>query len=365
MRTLAGEGVGAGVRRDASEWAASAMLVTNAHDVGYLSGFTGEDSFLLVGRRWAVLLTDGRYAEQAESECHGVELHVRTGPMTDAVAQVVKAHRVRRIAVESEDLTLLWCERLGAKLRGRRIVPVASAVRRLRLVKDEWEIRAIRRAIRVAERAFRELIAQGGKRLLGRAERDVAAELDYLMRLGGASAPSFETIVAAGANSSLPHYRPGRRRIRAGEPVLIDWGARLDGYCSDLTRVVSIGRIPPKLSAVYEVVRRAQSAGIRAVKSGVSCRTADAAARELVAKAGYAERFVHGLGHGIGREVHESPGLARPVKQRLRAGMVVTVEPGIYLPGVGGVRIEDDVLVTRRGPRKLSSLPRTLGAMTL
>ena len=185
------------------------------------------------------------------------------------------------------------------------------------------------------------------------------------MRSAGAERAAFETIVAAGPHSALPHYRPGPTRIRRGDAVLIDWGAVVAGYCSDLTRVVFTGRIPPQLACIYEIVLRAQSAGAAAVKPGCRCEAADASAREVIAAAGYGEAFAHGLGHGIGLEVHESPRLGTRSRQRLAAGMVVTVEPGIYLPGVGGVRIEDDVVVTATGQRRLSRLPRRIEAMVL
>ncbi|MFW5839433.1 MAG: M24 family metallopeptidase, partial [Planctomycetota bacterium] len=176
---------------------------------------------------------------------------------------------------------------------------------------------------------------------------------------------AFETIVAAGAHGSLPHYRPGKTKIRPDQAVLIDWGAKVDGYCSDLTRVVFTGTIPPKIEEIYTVVLRAQKAAISAIKAQVSCKAVDAAARKIIEQAGYGEQFIHGLGHGIGLQIHEAPSVGRRSDKRLRQGMVVTVEPGIYLPGVGGVRIEDDVLVEANGQRKLTSLPKTLKTMVL
>jgi len=212
---------------------------------------------------------------------------------------------------------------------------------------------------------MKDLLAGGRKKFIGRSEREVAAELEYRMRLHGAERTSFETIVAAGAHAALPHYRAGSTRIRAGQAVLIDWGAVVDGYCSDLTRVVFTGRIRPPIASVYEIVLRAQAAGIAAVAPGATCQSADAAARAVIDRAGYGKAFGHGLGHGLGLQVHERPHVARGVDRKLQAGMVVTVEPGIYLPGVGGVRIEDDVLVTPGGRRRLTTLPRDIRAMVL
>jgi len=345
---------------------AFALLVSRPEDVSYLAGFTGDDSCLLIGRRWACLLTDGRYREQAETECHGVGVHVRCGAMSAAAAEVARARQVRVVGVQADHLTVASREALaGALGKRRRVVSASGSLRRQRAVKDQGEVAAIRRAVRVAQDAMKAVMAGGAKAWIGRTERSLAAELDHRMRLGGASAPAFETIVATGANSSRPHYRPGATKIARGGAVLIDWGAKVGGYCSDLTRVVFVGTILPKLGEIYEVVLRAQSAGASAVRPGAACRSADAAARKVIADAGYGEAFVHGLGHGIGREVHELPVLARTAETRLRRGAVVTVEPGIYLPGVGGVRIEDDVLVTAKGHRWLSSLPKSLDAMTL
>jgi len=343
-----------------------ALVVSRPEDVSYLSGFTGDDSVLVVGRGWACLITDGRYAEQAAGECRGIGIHVRKGEaMSAAIAEALKGRPVRRIAVQADHVTLQFHEALAKALKRRRIVPVAGVVEARRKIKDVAEVRAIRKAIAVAERAFKALLAKGARGFVGRTERRIAAELDYLMRLEGADRPAFETIVGAGSHGSLPHYRPGDRRIRRGDAVLIDWGAVVGGYCSDLTRVVFIGRISPRIGVIHEVVRRAQEAGIAALRPGVSGKSADAAARRVIEAAGYGENFVHGLGHGVGRQIHESPGISRTAKARLRPGMVVTVEPGIYLAGVGGVRIEDDVLITPKGRRRLSTLPRDAGSMVL
>jgi len=353
-------------RRAHAEKQVSALLVSRREDVGYLCGFTGEDSWLLLGRQWACLVTDGRFDEQARIECPGIEVHMRgSAAMSAAVVEKLKGRGVRRLGVQGDHLSLAQYEALSKALPGRRIVQAGDSISGLRTIKDERELRAIRRAIAVAEAAFKRLIARGAKGFVGRTEREIAAELEYLMCLAGAERAAFETILAVGPHASLCHYRPGDTRVRRGDPVLIDWGAMVDGYCSDLTRVVFVGKIPPKLAEIYEVVRRAQRAGINAIRPGASVRTVDAAARKVIERAGYGDRFVHGLGHGVGRQVHESPGLARTGKGRLKAGMVLTVEPGIYLPGVGGVRIEDDVLVIPGGRRRLTTLPTDLPAMLL
>jgi Xaa-Pro aminopeptidase len=353
------------LRKARSEATVDAFLATKPVDVSYLSDFGGEDSFLLVEDDRAVLLTDSRFGEQAEKECPGVDIHVRSGPITEALAEVLKGRRVRRLGLQSEHVTLKLHEALQDALGSRKLVGLFGVPSAGRIIKDDGELASIRKAVRVAQKAFRELTRRGAEAFVGRREQAIAAELDAAMRRCGATASSFETIVASGPGASVPHYRPGRRKIRAGEAVLIDWGALVEGYCSDLTRVVFVGTIPPALKEVYDVVRAAQRAGIEAIRSGVHSKTVDAAARKVIEQAGYGEQFIHGLGHGIGREIHEAPGLSGRSDTPLRAGMVVTVEPGIYLPGVGGIRIEDDVLVTVDGQQKLSSLPTSANSMIL
>ena len=223
------------------------------------------------------------------------------------------------------------------------------------------------KAKQIVEKTFQkysDLLKKDGKSL-----NSVAVKLSIKgsgqIPMGGSGNMPLDIDVIVELYAARPHHQPGSARIRRGAWVLIDWGARVAGYCSDLTRVVFIGRIPPRMGEVYEVVRRAQAAGIAAARSGAGCKSVDAAARRVIEEAGYGEQFMHSLGHGLGRQVHEFPGLGRKAKKRLRAGMVVTIEPGIYLPGVGGVRIEDDILITRDGCRRLSGLSRDAGAMML
>ena len=341
-----------------------AMLITRPADVRWLTGFGGEDSFVVVNRTGGVLITDSRFQEQAPRQCPGLDIHVRQGPIFAAAAEVARKLRTKAIAVQAEVMPVGGAQTL-TKLLGKAPVPISNIVGPLRAVKDNGEIRSITKAARVAQKAFRSLMDMGAKWWIGKTERHISAELEYRMRLEGAEKPSFETIVACGANASVPHHRPGSSRIRENSLVLIDWGAMVEGYCSDLTRVVFTGRIPPKLERVYQVVLQAQKVGISACRSGVSAAKVDESARDVITRAGYGEYFIHGLGHGIGLEVHEQPAVSRGVKKALRKGMVVTVEPGIYLPGVGGVRIEDDVLVTPEGPRVLTSLPKAIKAMVL
>lgn len=354
------------LRRVFAKGGAQSMLVSSQCNVRYFSGFTGEDSYLLVGRAWATLLTDGRFTEQARTECpKAIKVFIRDGRMLDAIVEGLLGRGVRRLGIEGNHVTVAVKNSLDGGLGGIKTKVFSGEIDALREVKDETELAGIRKAVAVAESAFLSLLKGGQRKFVGRTERQVAAELEYQMRAGGADNMAFETIVACGPHAALPHYRAGDTRIRAGEPVLIDWGAVVGGYHSDLTRVVFTGRIPAQIGRIYELVRRAQLAGIAAVKAGVNCEKVDEAARAVIAAGGFGYKFSHGLGHGVGLEIHESPRLGKRAVQKLQAGMVVTVEPGIYLPGVGGVRIEDDVLVTASGRRRLSHLPTDLDEMVL
>ena len=331
-----------------------AFLATDPQDVSYLSGFTGHDSFLLVTRRSAVLITDSRYTEQAQRQCPRLTVVQRKGPMAPAVAERAKRASIGRIGFEPAALSLAAYKHLAKSLGRGVLAPSPGILRRLRICKDTSEISALRRAINVAERAFLDLLTQLNA---GMTEREAAARLDFLMKLRGASQPAFTTIIACGANSSMPHAQPGNARIKPNQPILIDFGANVAGYSSDLTRVVFLDSIPQSLRTVYDTVRDAAQAGIRAVKPGVPAKKVDQAARAVIEKAGFGDYFGHGLGHGIGRDVHEAPLISPSSKDVLEEGMVFTIEPGIYLPKRGGIRIENDVLVTKNGYRVLSALP--------
>ena len=285
----------------------------------------------------------------------GLRVHPPPRVAGRGLGKAVRRKRLGRLAYDPAHVSVALLSRLRRGLKGVSLVRLAGAVRDLRLRKDRLEVRAIRRAVRTAEEAwgaFRKTIR------LGMTEQVLAGELEHQMRLAGADGPAFPTIVATGAHAARPHAKPGRRQLKRGSVLLVDFGARVDGYVSDLTRVLFADRIAPRALAVYEVVREAQAAGIAAVGPDVPLRDVDAAARSVIEEAGYGKQFGHGLGHGLGLEVHEGPRLGpRGVKGRLEAGMVVTVEPGIYLRGRFGVRLEDDVLVTERGRSVLSRLP--------
>ena len=345
----------AGVRR---------LLVTDPVDVGYLTDFTGDDSWLVAGEGRSWLLTDFRYAEQAERECPGIGLVVRHGTMVKALADLVRRKRIARLGYDPETVTVAQRSRLRRALGDKvRLAPVEGVPAALRVHKDSGEVRAIAAAILVAEAAWREFRRRVR---LGMTERELATELDHRMRLAGADVPAFPTICAVGASSSMPHARPGDRRLRRGSVLLVDFGARVAGYVCDLTRVLFAVRIAPRAASIYSIVREAQAAAIARVGPGVPLTEVDAASRRVIEAAGFTGAFQHGTGHGLGRQVHEAPNLSPlAARGRLEPGMIVTIEPGIYLKGRFGIRLEDDVLVTETGRRVLTHLEKDLEAMVL
>ncbi len=333
-----------------------ALLVTSLSNVRYLCGFTGSAGELVVTPDTLTFVTDGRYREQAAAEiaAAGVEADVRivSGPSGEAVRDATGA--CERVGLEAASLSWAKAEALREAL-GAELVPTKDVVEGLRACKDSGEVDAIRRATDVADAALSEVLAAWDP---ARTEVGLALALEWAMRTRGASGTSFDSIVAAGPHGALPHARPGDDAIGEGRPVVIDYGCIVDGYCSDTTRTVCWGAVEAEFVEVYDVVSAAQDAARDAVAPGVACRDVDAAARGVISDAGYGEQFVHSTGHGVGIDVHELPRLAATSDDVLAAGNVVTLEPGIYLPGAGGVRIEDVVVVTDAGCETLTGAPR-------
>jgi Xaa-Pro aminopeptidase len=351
------------VRRELHSRRLGGLVVTSPVDVGYLSGFSGDDSWLLVGRRTVTLITDRRFDEQAERETRGVRIVVRKGPLAEALGGEMKGRSGRWLGFDPESVSVAVKGRLRKALGRVRLVEAPGLVGGLRVRKDAFEQRTIRRAIRVAEAAWREF---RNRIRPGMTERLLATELDHQMRLAGADGPAFPTICAIDASAAMPHAVPGNRRLRRGSVLLVDFGARVGGYVCDLTRTLFAGRIDPCARRVYEAVRAAQGAAVSRVHPGAAFTEVDAAARAVLGEAGLAGAFDHGTGHGIGREVHEPPTLGpRAGKGTLEPGMVVTIEPGVYLRGTFGIRIEDDCLVTKTGRRVLTRVEKDLEAMVL
>jgi Xaa-Pro aminopeptidase len=334
------------------------LLITDLVNVRYMTGYTGSNGLALVGPATRAFATDFRYVEQAAEQVHAsFERRRASLDLLDTVADALPPGELR-LGFEDSHLTVRQHSRLRELLPERvELVPVTGLVERLRAVKEPEELDKIRAAAELADAAFERLIRDG---LVGRSEREVALALEQDMRERGARRPSFDSIVAAGAHGALPHAEPRDVEIRAGDLVVIDWGAELDGYCSDCTRTVAAGDPGDEARQVYELVLEAQLAGLEAVKAGVGGREADAAARAVIQAGGHGDHFGHGLGHGVGIAVHEAPRLSQRSEDVLRAGNVVTVEPGVYLPGKFGVRIEDLVVATEDGREILTSVPKQL-----
>jgi Xaa-Pro aminopeptidase len=338
--------------------AAEPLSTVNAR---YLSGFRGSSCYLVVSPSDAYLLTDSRYLEQAGAEAPAftvLPVAGRAGPLGYArrVGELAADHGWRRIGFEADKVPVetfrQWQETVAA-----RFEPLSGMVEELRVIKTPDEVARIRQAAHIAGSAVEEILPT----LSGRRERDVALDLEMAMRRAGAEALAFSTIVVSGVRGSLPHGRPTDKVMRTGELVTIDFGARVDGYHSDETITVALGDPPAELRRVFDVVAEAQAAGIQKVRPGASTADVDAACRLVIARAGYGQFFGHGTGHGVGLAVHENPFAAPPPAEAwtLEPGMTLTVEPGIYLPGVGGVRLEDTLLVTEEGYERLSVLPKS------
>ena len=342
----------------------NALLLTAPADLAYLTNFSGDDSIGIITGNDFFLVTDFRYTEQAQIEAGWLNVVMREGKMDTALAETLLAAKAKRVGFESNRATFGQIHALDKAIgekagkKAVELVPIEDVLVNIRKVKDDHEIDLIRKSAAIAEEAF---TALRDEIKVGQTENYLAGLLVLELRSRGASDASFPVIVAAGANSSLPHYRPTDALVRKDQPLLIDWGAIFDGYCSDITRTLQIGRVSAKIREIYKIVLEAQQAAIRFMRPGVTTRQADRVARDVIDKAGYKHHFGHGLGHGIGREIHELPAMRRTgAEEELRPGMIVTVEPGIYLPGEGGVRIEDDVLITHSGCEVLTTLDRTL-----
>jgi Xaa-Pro aminopeptidase len=360
------------LRPTLAEEGLDALLLSSPVSVTYLTGFTGESSFLVLGRDRAVLVSDQRFTEQIAEECPGLEAHVRPPAQSlyQATAAVLGGLGGRAVGFESNHLTVAELETLAELNKTATWKAGRDRVERLRAVKDPSEVAEVREAIDVAERAFTAFRA-----LLRRAdsEKDLSDAMEAIVRRCGGRGTSFPTIVAVGERAALPHAPPTGRAVAGAELVLVDWGASGRLYKSDLTRVLVSPNGRPssrpagdgKLEEVYGVVLRAQEAAIRAVRPGAKGHEVDAAARAVIAAAGYGDHFGHGLGHGLGLQVHEAPALRPNSEAVLQPGMIVTVEPGVYLAGWGGVRIEDDVLVTEDGCEVLTHVPRDMASMRL
>ncbi len=333
-----------------------ALLISRLVNVRYLTGFTGTNGQLLATRGQDVFFTDPRYEEQSQRQVFGPRLQIYPKRFRPALEEACRDAAIARLGFEAAGLTFKTWQELD-RIEGLELVPTEDQVEQLRWVKDRDEIALIERAQAATDDAFERVTSKLAE---GVTEREAAFELEAAMRDAGADAVGFATIAAFGENAAEPHHGPGDRALARGDIVKFDFGCTVEGYHSDMTRTVAFGEPDPQLREVYELVRRAQEAGADAVRAGVRAADVDAAARAVIADAGFGDRFGHSLGHGIGLEVHEGPTLRNGSPDVLPEGTVVTVEPGVYLPGVGGVRIEDMVLVEADGYRALPRTPKEL-----
>jgi Xaa-Pro aminopeptidase len=334
----------------------ASLLVMNPKHWYYLTGFTGESGALIISRRGAALITDGRFLEQARQETSGVRVLLQDGSLLSSIGKFLKGQRGGRVGFGPSQLTIAQFRGLR-KAAGRAVRWVAAdgQVEGLRAKKTPFEISQMRRAAHLAGD-----VLEGAIKLLkpGVREIEIGAEIEYQMRRRGASGPAFETIVAFGERSAYPHARPTAKRLKKNELVVLDLGAILAHYCSDITRTVFVGRASPRIRQWYRAVQEAQEAARAAVKAGVRGGDVDSAARRVLAAHKLDRYFTHSTGHGLGLEVHEEPRLARGQKQTLEPGNVVTIEPGVYVPGIGGIRIEDDIVVHEDQAEVLTRVPR-------
>jgi len=332
-----------------------ALLITRPSNVRYLTGFTGSNGQLLMTPSAPVFFTDGRYTQQARHEVPDLDRVTYGTGLTEALAE--RSADVRRLGFEAHDVSVSSHAGFARALGETELVATEHEVERLRWVKDQEELAELQAAQDATDRAFEEILELLA---VGMSERGVARELERALFRAGADGLAFDPIVAFGEQASEPHHEPGNRLLREGDVIKLDFGGLVGGYHADMTRTVAFGAPAPELRKIHDVVRQAQEAGIDAVRAGVTGGEVDAVARSVIEDAGYGERFAHGLGHGVGLEIHEGPSLRRGGDDVLPAGAVVTVEPGIYIPSLGGVRIEDTVVVSDDGCRVLGSSTREL-----
>lgn len=332
------------------------LLVTKPENRFYLSSFTGTTGVLLIGQHTADFLTDFRYVEQVKEQCpHLNVVRVEQGSVFGVVSEVLRNYNGNKLGFEDEHLTVKEYHELQDKLQGLALEGCSGVVEELRLVKDASEIETLRKAMSIGDQAFAHVLQYIKP---GVSERELALELEFFMRQQGASGTAFETIMASGPRSALPHGVASARKLQSGDLLTMDFGCVYKGYHSDMTRTVVLGQANPKQEEIYHIVLEAQMAALAAIKAGVTAKEVDAVARKIITDRGYGEFFGHGTGHGVGLAIHESPRLNTRDETVLEKGMVVTVEPGIYLPQWGGVRIEDSVVVTENGCEILTSSPK-------
>jgi Xaa-Pro aminopeptidase len=335
-------------------------MITSPVNRRYFTGFNSSDGFLLVFENEAFFLTDSRYTEAAEREAHGVTV-VLLEKTTEQINALFESHSVKEVFIEADRATVADLRKYEKQFSGVKVNSsdtLAKTIRRLRMIKTTEEVANIKAAQKIAHEAFTKLLAEPFTR--DTTEKTLAAKLEYLMKTGGAEDISFETITLIGENSSMPHGVPGKRTAHPGDALLMDFGATFAGYHSDMTRTVFLGEVSDENRAIWEIVCEAKRLAIEAIKPGIPCLEIDKIARDFITSKGFGEKFGHGLGHSVGLEIHEYPVFGKTCKELLLPGMIMTVEPGIYLPGNLGVRLEDMVVITENGCENLTETPNKL-----
>lgn len=332
------------------------ILITSPYNRRYISNFTGTAGVVLISADKALFITDFRYTEQAASQCQGFEIVKFSGSIPEELARLTKELDIKKLGFEEDYVTFSTFKQYE-KAISAELVPVSGVIEKLRLIKTDAEIKILKVAADIADAAFKHILDFLRP---GKTELEVSNELEFFMRKAGATSSSFDTIVASGHRSALPHGVASDKVIEAGDIVTMDYGCYYNGYVSDITRTVAVGEPDAKLKEIYEIVLEAQLRGMAGYRPGITGKEADALSRDYITEKGYGEYFGHSNGHGIGLEIHEGPGLSMRSDIILESGMVVTCEPGIYIPGLGGVRIEDDTLITNEGNEALTHSTKEL-----
>ncbi|AKL85131.1 M24 family metallopeptidase [Bacillus atrophaeus] len=333
------------------------LLITSGTNLQYMTGFTGSAGLAVISEERAAFITDFRYTEQAKAQVKGFEIIEHGGSLIQTAADTINDFGIAKLGFEQNSMTYGTYASYHAVVNSAELVPVAESVEKLRLIKSDEEIKILEEAAKIADDAFHHILTFIKP---GISEISVANELEFFMRSQGADSSSFDMIVASGLRSSLPHGVASEKLIESGDFVTLDFGAYYKGYCSDITRTIAVGEPSDKLKDIYQIVFDAQVLGVQHIKPGMTGKEADALTRDHITAKGYGQYFGHSTGHGLGMEVHESPGLSARSSAVLEPGMIVTVEPGIYIPETGGVRIEDDIVITENGCRTITHSPKEL-----
>lgn len=344
------------VREGLGKLGIDGLLITSSYNRRYISNFTGSSGVVLVSQTDAKFITDFRYVEQATEQCEGFDIVKHSGSIPDAIAEQVKLLGIKRLGFEQEHVTYSSYKTYEEAVQAE-LVPVSGLIEKIRLIKTDAEIKILKVAADIADAAYKHILEFIRP---GISELDVSNELEFFMRKAGATSSSFDIIVASGKRSALPHGVATDKLIEKGDFVTLDFGAYYKGYVSDITRTLAVGEPDPKLKEIYEVVYEAQRLGMEGIKPGMTGKEADSLTRDYITEKGYGDYFGHSTGHGIGLEVHEGPALSFKSETKLEPGMIVTVEPGIYIPELGGVRIEDDTIITATGNETLTHSTKEL-----